>query len=338
MPSDAELVRYLTGESTPLEARAIEQWLDVAPEHRQRLDELRLVLGATAPERPAWDAEASWRRLAGRLEPARRPEIVRAPPRFGPSPVRRWLVAAGIGAVLAAGWYAERELRGAGETAPAAVAAMTERRTGPGERAAFRLADGTSVMLGPASRLRYSAAEYGAGTRTVELEGDGYFEVVHDERRPFVIRTSTALIRDLGTRFVVRARPDEERVEVGVSEGRVAIGPAAAPADSVVLDPGDAARLEGTEQLRVSRGVNLDRYFAWTEGRLVFERAPLPAVVEELERWYDIEIELAGRGIESRLLTAAFRDKPAPDVLALVAASLDLAVSGSGQRFVLSTR
>ena len=336
-PSDAELARYLRGDSDPSESRAIDQWLEASAEHRQRLDDLRLVLRATEPPRPEWDRERSWARLAERLEPARRPEVVRGRPAAGAGYWQRGLIAAGIAAVLAAGWVAQRTWQRSPAPAPVAVA-MTERRTGAGERSTFRLADGTAVMLGPASSIRYSAADYGRRSRVVELEGDGYFEVVHDETRPFAVRTPTVLVRDLGTRFVVRARPGQRPVEVGVMEGRVAIAHPATPTDSVALGAGDAARIDGGQPPVVQRGVNLERYAAWTEGRLVFQRTPLAEVVEDLERWYDIDIELVGHGVERRVLTAGFRDKPAAAVLALVAASLDLTLSGSGKRFVLGTR
>jgi transmembrane sensor len=217
------------------------------------------------------------------------------------------------------------------------------------------MADGTGVMLGPVSRLRYSA-DYGRGGRVVELEGDGYFEVVHDPSRPFAVRTPTAVVRDLGTRFALRARLQDRRLEVVVAEGSVAVGRAlpglapkdtaadrmadrrALPTDSIVLVPGDLARLADSGRAAVRRGVDVQRYLGWTEGRLVFESAPLPVVVEELERWYDVEIRLASRDLKARVLTATFRDKPINDVLALIAASLDIGVSRSGQGFVLSDR
>lgn len=366
-PSDAELARYLTGAANQPEAQMIQRWLELAPEHQQRLEELRLVLGATEPPRMLWDRDASWRRLAEQLEPARRPEVVRprlprlaAARRFaltGCTPVwlGRALLAAGLGAVAVTGWYLARRPAPRPVAEDAAPVPVAERRTGRGERVSFRLPDGTGVMLGPVSRLRYSA-DYGRGERAVELEGDGYFDVFHDPSRPFAVRTPTALVRDIGTRFALRARSRDRDLEVVVAEGSVAVGRSltvpprkakvadrlaarhALPADSVVLIPGDFARLPDSGRAAVRRGVDVQRYLGWTEGRLVFERAPLPVVIEELERWYDVEIQLASGDLKTRMLTATFRDKPINDVLALLAASLDIDVSRTGQRFVLSNR
>jgi len=303
------------------------------------------VLDATEPPRMVWDAGASWHRLVERLEPARRPEVVREAPtpaarRFASTGrlsgwVGRALLAAGLAGLVVTGWYVERRAAGAvGHVASAGP--VSERRTGRGERVSFRLADGTGVMLGPVSRLVYSA-DYGHRTREVQLEGDGYFEVVHDASRPFVVRTATAQVRDLGTRFALRARPRDGGLDVVVAEGSVALGHAASR-DSLVLTRGDFARLPAAGRAVVRRNVNVERYLGWTRGELVFERTPLPAVVEELERWYDVDIQLASRDLESRLLTGTFRDKPIPDVLTLIASSLDLTVSRSGQRYLLADR
>ncbi len=360
-PSDSELARYLAGDAGPHIAQRIERWLEAASENRQRLDDLRLALDATEPPRIGWDPEASWQRLAQQLEPARRPEIVRTrttPPRtpwLAPSaPASSWygraLIAAGLGAIAVAGWHFHGGPAARQEPARSVVERVTQR----GEQMSFRLADGTAVMLGPESRLRYSAA-YGDGARVVELEGDGYFEVLHDAARPFVVRTPGAVIRDFGTRFVVSARAGAAAVDVAVAEGVVALardvaqgaGGAATDSaiahrplrpDSVVLSPGDAASVAEAGVAGVRRGVDIQRYLGWTRGQLVFERTPLPRVVEELERWYDVDIGLAGRELDDRFLTATFRDKPVTEVLDLLAASLDIDVSRDGRRFVLSAR
>lgn len=334
-PSDAELARYLMGESVPAEVHAIERWLATDAEHPERLGDLQAIIDATAPRQVQWDAARSWERLADGLEPPSRPVVVKEHPRFRTFR-RQALMIAASAALVVGGWYAVRAWTPSATTGRELAATSTiERRTGRGERVAFRLPDGTGVMLGPASRFRYSSVAYGRSSRAVELEGDGYFEVVHDDARPFVVHTATALIRDLGTRFVIRARPGAAQVDVGVAEGSVAVGTRAASSHSVVLRQGEAVQLDSAGRGVVERDVNLDRYLGWTEGRLVFERTPLNVVADELERWYDIEIEFTDPSLEHRVLTAAFRDKPAMEALELIAASLDLEISARGKRFTI---
>jgi ferric-dicitrate binding protein FerR (iron transport regulator) len=210
---------------------------------------------------------------------------------------------------------------------------------------AFNLPDGSSVMLGPESSLSY-AGTYGSRVRAVELEGEAYFEVVHDEAKPFEVRAEYAVARDLGTRFIVRARSSRPAVDVVVAEGRVALGqvrgsPSAAlvpMTDSLLLDPGELGRLTAAGELTHRRGVALDPYFGWTQGRLVFDAASLADVIDELNRWYDADIRLADSAMSTLRLTATFRDQPVGEALLLIQASLGLALTEDGGRFILAVR
>src|SRR5690606_32688824 len=110
-----------------------------------------------------------------------------------------WLQAAAVLLVLAAGFLLFGRLGGGG----APVAAAQRHTTGVGEVASVALPDGSRVLLGPASEL-VVAGGYGAADRGVELRGEAYFEVDHDEARPFRVRVGDALVTDLGTVFTIR--------------------------------------------------------------------------------------------------------------------------------------
>ena len=90
-----------------------------------------------------------------------------------------------------------------------------------GKRDSVRLADGSRVILGPASQLVVPAA-FGQRGREVELHGEAYFDVVHDTTRPFVVRAGDATIRDIGTSFAVRS-DSGPRLQVVVTAGAVAL-------------------------------------------------------------------------------------------------------------------
>jgi transmembrane sensor len=199
-------------------------------------------------------------------------------------------------------------------------------------------------MLAPGGVLRRPST-YGDRDRTVELEGEAYFVVTHDSTRPFAVHTSSVVARDLGTRFVVRAYPDEAATDVVVAEGAVAVGrtvtgtasAATRPlsSDSLVLAPRQRARLTNGGNMVLTQRVALDGYLGWTEGRLVFERTPLDEVVRQLGRWYGIDIGLADSALRGRRLTATLIEEHAAQAVDLVATSLQLSVSRSGNLYVL---
>lgn len=199
--------------------------------------------------------------------------------------------------------------------------------TAPGQRAEVLLRDGTRVRLAPASQLRV-ATDYGIGRRDVYLDGEAYFDVTHDERRPFTVFTANASAQDLGTQFSVRSYPGEGAVEVVVREGSVAlsgVGP---------LEAGDVGRLTAKGRTDVRRGVDADSALGWLDGRLVFHDAPLADVLRDVGRWYDVEVS-AEPALAALPFTGTLAGGSADAAVELVAATLGLRVEHDGSRHVL---
>jgi transmembrane sensor len=343
------LAAYLAGEVTPDEARRIEVWIAEAPERGAALAELRRVWAAAeSGEVPVPDVEGAIARLraevraeiaAERQASARRRFEVSGPVAGGK--LRRALLAAGIAGLALGGWWLGRRPSASQQVAENSSSAIgREYATARGQRLRLTLPDGSGVLLGPESVLRLDA-DYGNGARRVTLTGDAYFTVTHEAARPFEVRTSYAVARDLGTRFVVRARPSEERVRVVVADGKVALGAtrsqggATASRDELALGPSDLGEVKATGELSRRHGVDLSQLLAWTEGRLVFSGARLDAVIAELERWYDVKIELADPRLAERTFTGTFGDEPARQVLEVVSASLGLRLERGDRQFVL---
>jgi transmembrane sensor len=203
----------------------------------------------------------------------------------------------------------------------------------PGQRLELRLSDGTRVVLAPASVLRI-ADEFGKRSRRVQLDGEAYFAVTHDATKPFVVHTAHGLASDLGTKFVVRAFPTDTAASAVVAEGVVSLKSAAA-ADSVLLYRGDLGRIAASGELTAERDVDLDAYFAWTEGRLVFDDTPLNEAVMRLNHWYDLDIRLADSTLTRLRVTAVFTDESASQMLQFLTLPLGLEYEEHGRTIVL---
>ena len=141
------------------------------------------------------------------------------------------------------------------------------------------------------------------------LEGQGYFEVKHDQIHPFLVYAGTAIARDVGTEFAVRSYPEDRAVQVVVRTGGVAMSGVG------LLDAGDVGRLgiDGTSSL--TRGVAVDSLLTWLDGRLVFHDAPLATVLAELRRWHDVDVHLADPSLGS----LPFTGYPVTTLIAIVA-------------------
>ncbi|MGQ0648002.1 MAG: FecR family protein [Gemmatimonadaceae bacterium] len=302
--SDTEferIARQLAGEASELERAEFGRWL-ANPEAKALFDGSARDWSASAL--PEVNVDRAWSRLQSRLSEASLGEAHVIPI----AGKRRWwrdsgmlVRAAAVGFVLVAGGVMWSRLRTETPGDLPAGSASIAVATKVAERTKLNLPDGTAVELAAASTLR-TVEGYGDSVREVELTGEAVFLVTHDASRPFRVRTASALIEDLGTRFVVRA-VGEEPVRVAVSEGSVSVRKHGAAADKhVVLQARDVAVLSDTGDVLVSRGVNVERYSAWTSGLLVFNNIPLEEAIADLERWHDIEFEVSDRALLRRTI------------------------------------
>jgi transmembrane sensor len=316
------LAKYVSGNCSEAERAAVETWVNADPAHRQLLEELRetwMLMGQA--QRPVL-VEAAWQRVQAQLTTAlsRPPHPMRRhrPMGWGARVLAVLIVALGLALAYAEFWPSQK---GSPSEEIELVRVFTTQR---GQRATIQLLDGTRIFLAPESRLEV-AATYGRAGREVTLSGEAFFEVASDSLHPFVVQTSRLAVRVLGTAFGVRAYANENQAYVAVRQGKVQVQSDRVPATlAVFLEAGQVARLVGQGQLRVERMASLDVYLSWAEGRLVFVRTPLREVVQVLERWYDLEIELSDPALGERQLTATFEEASAYQVLQIIAATMNL--------------
>lgn len=344
------LDRFLAGECSPAEAALVRRWLSTPGADARYVDAVRDALERRDAAASASDTDAAWARLArDTVDAERNAERLPPPLRLTTgqtgerSRLRRaltipWLRAAAIVALVAGAgalWIA-RNPGVPTERATRAPAPLREYTTMRGERAEFQLPDGTRVLLAPESRLGVPV-EF-AADRSVELEGQAYFDVIHDERKPFHVRAGDALVSDLGTRFVIRAYPEGSQVEVAVAEGQVALSRGRAADDAAVIGIGQVGRAEKDGIPTVMDVGSLRPYFGWTGGVLVIEDRPLAEALADLERWYDTELRVDDPRLAARLITTTAGDTPLANVLAGIVLALDARTEQRGDTVVLVPR
>lgn len=149
------------------------------------------------------------------------------------------------------------------------------------------LADGTRVVLNAGSRLEYPS-HFSGGSRNVNLRGEAYFEVAKDVERPFIVSTGQGQVEVLGTRFNVRSHHTEAESTITLVEGKVRVSSAK---ESHTLLPGEQAITRaGYTQVQLA---DVDQVLAWTRGEFMFTDEQLGAVMEDIARWYNIEVEIS---------------------------------------------
>lgn len=161
------------------------------------------------------------------------------------------------------------------------------------------LPDGTKVWLNAASSITYPVAFVGT-QRQVKVTGEVYLEVAKNEKMPFSVDVDgKTQVRVLGTSFNINAYPDDGRIRTTLIEGRVKLSrPADSPATGVTLQPGQQAVLKAaaaTEHdpaaaFTVNR-VDVEQVLAWKNGIFSLTGRSFGSIMNEVERWYDIQVQ-----------------------------------------------
>jgi len=154
------------------------------------------------------------------------------------------------------------------------------------------LPDGTKVFLNAGSRLAYPDV-FAGNSREIYLNGEAYFEVKHDSKRPFVVQVNDLRIKDLGTRFNVSAYSSDSRIETVLTEGKVSIKQNNSGLFNLATElvPGQLASFNKQNGQISIKKVNVDDYVLWTQGLMKFETVDLSIIVKKLERYYNIRFE-----------------------------------------------
>lgn len=192
----------------------------------------------------------------------------------------------------------------------------------PKHNSQVKLADGTQVWLSPESKLIY-AQNFGEENRIVQLIGEGYFEVVHNEKKPFVVQTHELQIKVLGTSFNVEAYPEDKIIRTTLVRGSVEIESDKLN-NEILLKPGDRVSLNTVTKNITVEKVNTEIYRLIKDGLLIFKRNNLNEVCRKLERWFMIPIEYDGEGNQNLLFTAKFEDESIQQILKIVSETIPI--------------
>ncbi|HEY8164026.1 MAG TPA: FecR domain-containing protein [Gemmatimonadaceae bacterium] len=326
------IARYLAGESSAEESERIRALLASRPADEAVVTALDRVM-SKMPTSIAGDidVEAALERVRSRRDIEKVRPIASAPSR---RPARWRFLAPLISAaaavlIVVTGWLALRE------KPPAPPTAVPHRgyATGIGTRDSIHLADGSLMVLGPAS-FASIATDFGTKQRRIDIRGDVYFDVVHKREVPFVVHAGAAVVQDVGTRFTVRSDAGDA-VIVAVAEGAVSLSINDSTSPHLLLQAGQrgAVRPNRPPERLGTGAVNDD--LAWMSGQLVFRESPMSEVVSSLRRWYGIALRFEDRAFETRHITATFSGEPPERVIEVLRLALGARIDRRGDTIVV---
>ncbi|MFC3199934.1 FecR family protein [Parapedobacter deserti] len=172
-----------------------------------------------------------------------------------------------------------------------------------GKQYRLTLPDGSRVWLNAASSIIFPV-QFAEDKRVVTIEGEAFFEIHHDSKKPFVVQTALQTLEVLGTTFNVSAYADDGYVKTALISGSVRVersgdGPLAGR--SLILSPGEQSLIEADGNTIRRAAVDTRRVASWKDGLFTFHNEPIEEVMRKVARWYDVEVEyrdgMAGKRI-----------------------------------------
>lgn len=153
------------------------------------------------------------------------------------------------------------------------------------------LADGTRVWLNASSTIHFPVAFTGK-ERSVDITGEAYFEVAHNEKMPFLVHTAGQVIEVLGTHFNINAYEDEDVMRATLLEGSVKI--ISSTKQSQLLHIGKQLSISKQGIIGAEKTVDVDKIIAWKNGYFHYSSDNLKTIMRQLARWYNVDVVYKG--------------------------------------------
>jgi ferric-dicitrate binding protein FerR (iron transport regulator) len=303
------------------------QWIDADPENKKFLQVFEEAwrnpqeIDALSKE----TRESDWKVIANAIE-----KESQSPPNRIHLNSRWWMRAAGILLLVAA--TAVAYFIGRNHERPISLGniAYHEINVPNGEKSELVLSDGTKIWINAGSHIRFPIY-FNAETRDIWMDGEAYFEVSGDKDRPFIVHTSDLDVKVYGTKFNLKAYPDEDIIETTLVEGVVSLETRNLfnnIREEVFLEPNHKAiylkkkaqfaaeqelSREVSEPIRprkilLTRTVQVEPTISWHEGKLIFVDETFENIILKLERRFDVNIVVDNNEIKKLKYTGVLKN------------------------------
>lgn len=194
------------------------------------------------------------------------------------------------------------------------------------------LPDGSTAVLNKRSSIEF---EYNPRekTRKVKLKGEGYFEVKHEETKPFVIQADEALVRDIGTAFNIKSYPDKDTVEVVVESGVVQFYTLSDP--GMMISAGETGFYSKRTKTFSKLAKADTNVLAYKTRVFSFHATDLRSAIEQINEVYDSKIKLANDIIANCQVTVTFRNNELDEIVEILAETMGLTIERTDQNEII---
>ncbi|WP_069658680.1 FecR family protein [Arcticibacter eurypsychrophilus] len=209
-----------------------------------------------------------------------------------------------------------------------------------GKQSRIMLPDSSIVYLQAGSSIRYNKAFNDPKERIISLQGEAFFEVIHDENRPFIVHSGAVNTLVLGTSFNVKAFKADNNVKVTVRSGKVGVS---------ITEKGKEKFLQylvPDQQLSVNpesgnysfSHLDAASESSWKENKITFNNASLQEIGRSLERWYNIKVVFSDPKNTACQYTAKFDFIPLHQLMDIMAQLTDCTYSIQNNHLIINNK
>ena len=301
------IAKYLAGEATPDEAIMLDEWSSASAGNLAWLNESKKAFGIKDTE---VDTAKMFSAILAQIEPeaGKEAKVIPIKPFFTPLRIAASLVVISLVGILAA-VYTRSD-----KTLPdQQIASLDDVKE-------TRLADGTKVALNKNTKLTLIGG-FNGKERKLKLEGEAFFEVTHDDTKPFVIDAGGVLIKDIGTAFNVKANPESDSVFVYVTEGIVDMS---SETSTLKLEQNESAVYVRSAGQLIALSMIESNINSYHTKMFSFKAKKLSEVIETINGVYGYMIRLENNNLSDCRITVDFNNESPETIVAIITETLGL--------------
>jgi len=278
--TDDLILGYLNHQLTELELAELLSWIELSEANKSYFNEIQDIWKTSSLSNDLFDSMSAYQRFQKRF--------------FLPPPKKRtrfWALTrwAAVGILVfslgAFSYYILNHWKQESTDNPYALYVPF------GAKMRMELPDQSVVWLNAGSTLRYSS-NFGKENRQLFLEGEAYFEVTKNPSKPFVVTTEQASIKVTGTKFDVKAYPEDGQLNVTLLQGSIHLTTIYQPHRELVLEPNQRAVVDKKENTVTIKDVKGEQSSVWTQGQMIFDEEVFGQIIHRLEREYNVIINV----------------------------------------------
>lgn len=191
-----------------------------------------------------------------------------------------------------------------------------------GQTFTITLSDGTKVWLNAGTRLRFPQnLNTISQNRVVYLDGEAYFDVTKDEKRPFIVNAQNIDIKVLGTQFNVTAYESDDNIATTLVEGSVNVYENSNPDAKVLLRPNYQTAFIRSSGAFSTQKVDTRLFTSWMEHKLVIDNLTFDQILKKLERAHNVIINNNALHLKNEVYKGEFDNERIENILNIIASS-----------------